>query len=118
MEMNKLIVIITILLVLPSSFCFAQNPDLPVKSATSQIRVIIPPFAVIRLSDNTLKAVPLNEVSKHLKQSTDSKVIADQNDQPAGIVESNQEFITGTESKTEKTPTSLQITNIYTSTQQ
>jgi hypothetical protein len=115
----KKLVVTAILLIFPFLTLFAMEADGPgTKSVNTQIRVIIPPFAVIQLADNTLKAIPLDEVSKHLKHFQDSKSTTDQTDPVSATVESNQEIITATESKTERTPTSLQITTTYTSTQQ
>lgn len=107
----------TVLLMFPALFAFAGFPDGPRKSVTSQIRVIIPPFALIRLADNTLKAIPLNAFHDYLKQSNVSRVFTDQAEYSANI-ESNQNIITGIESKRERTPSSLQITTTYTSTHQ
>ena len=110
--MRKFIVS-AVLFILPAMFCFAANTDQPQKSVSSQIRVIIPPFAIIHLGNNVTKAVPLNAVSDQMKQSGNDR----SSFEVQTSIESNKAILTSSESKTEKTASEVQITTTYTSTQ-
>ena len=109
--MKKLIAS-AVLILLPLMFCFAANPDKPTRSVTSRIRVIIPPFAVIHLGNNIFKAVPLSEVAK---EGTSGLQGVDETQ--SAVVESNKTILTISESKTEKTSSSIEVTTTHTSTE-